>query len=923
MFKIRRSHPVVPFATAARVNRRAMLGSSLVALAMATTRPLRAATPQVRQVSETLAIPGGRFIVGWDKGRITSLRDASGRLSGDVLKAGARLGNLCGVWRAQGGAWSRFDTAGMSGAIEALPGQGAEIQYPLAKGVSLSCRLLLDGECLKVLVRIENATAAPVEFGDVALPLPINRIDDTNKDPDALLKHSFIAGQSSHVFWRHKDVSKPWLAMLPEKGSSLEYWDAPKDSSDLYRVYFHAAAQVAAVRKAGSRWRLPASSLIVPAGESREMGVRFLLVDGQDAMRRAIADHGLLDVEVVPGMTVPVGSEVRLSFGSRVPVEALIAEHGAETRIAAAGQRANRQVYVLRFERLGENHITVRQADGGITTLEFFVTQAVETMIAKRGAFIAAHRHSDPAAWYNGLLAEWNMETQTLLGPDNYDRITGWRIYEVTCDDPGLSKPAFLAAKNAEFPVQAEIDALDDYVEHFVWGGLQRSTAESQAYGIYGIPDWHRNRTSSDPGPRGQMHIWRVYDYPHIAVMYFSLYRIARDHPDVRTRLSAATYLERAFGTARAMFVIPRQVADWDANSIGYYNELVIPDVIDALRREGRKDEAQELAALWEAKVHHFVNEVSDLYVSEYAFDSTGFESTQAIARYAMDRPERFAPDKVRAFNRAQMEANLFCRGWLQPSYYYLGSDYRASAGDAYTLSYMAQMGGWAILDHALHDVDDPRPLLRLGHAAALSSWALLNSGTPDSGYGYWYPGAANDGGAGGGFEPAALGETWLNQPHRHGSWYYACEIDLGFCGALRAARTTLVDDDLFGRIAMGGEWREEQGRLLVSPRDGVRRRFHARLGTAGLDLEVQGGCRFAANASIALKPDLSAWEAVIEHAQGPARSVRMIVSSPAGKDAGIRLHTASGEAREVAPGHFEIRIARGSRSTRIFGVKG
>ena len=35
-----------------------------------------------------------------------------------------------------------------------------------------------------------------------------------------------------------------------------------------------------------------------------------------------------------------------------------------------------------------------------------------------------------------------------------------------------------------------------------------------------------------------------------------------------------------------------------------------------------------------------------------------------------------------------------------------------------------------------------------MGYASYLSSWALLNSGTPESNYGYWYPGQANDEGA-------------------------------------------------------------------------------------------------------------------------------------------------------------------------------
>lgn len=900
---------------AAPLDRRSLLDSSLTVLALCAARPLAAAEVPARKVGEKLDAPGKPFAVGFDKGRITSLKDASGRLPGDFLHAGGHLGNVCGAYATEAG-WKGFDTGPLAGLWKRMPGDGAEARYAIADGLTATCRFQLDGEGLTLTVALSNGTSRAVEFGDVALPLPINMIHAAKGDPDGLLKHSFISGRTSHLFWQRKDLRMPWLAMLPAPGCGLEYWDCPKDSPDLYRVYFHAAAQVAAVKAAGSRWRLPASSLTIPAGESREMGVRFLFVDGYQAMRQAIADAGLVDVEVVPGMTVPTGLDVLVSLGSRVAVRKLAAEHAGRTQVRSLGRRAGRQVFSLRFEHLGENQVTVEQEDGGITTLEFFVTEPVETMIAKRGAFIAAHRYRDPGKWYDGLLAEWNMKSQTLLGPDNYDLIKGWRIYEVTCDDPGLSKPAFLAAKNAEHPVQAEIDALDDYVEHFVWGGLQRSTDESYPYAIYGIPDWHRNRTSNDPGPKGQKHFWRVYDYPHIVLMYFSLYRIARDYPDIRTRLSAAVYLERAFETAKAMFVIPKEIADWDANSIGYYNELVIPEVIDALRRDGRGEQAYALAGFWEHKVNHFVTEVDDLFVSEYDFDSTGFESTQAIARYALDRPDRFPADRARAFNRRQMDSNLFCRGWLQPSYYYLGSDYRGSGGDAYTLSYMAQMGGWAILDHALNDVDDPRALLRLGHASALSSWALLNSGTEESDFGYWYPGKANDGAAGGGFEPAALGSTWLDQPHGHGSWYYSCEIDLGFCGGLRAARTTLVDDDLFGRIALGGAFSERDGRLLIQPRDGVRRRFHARLEAGTIDIEVHDGARFAADEPIALHPDLGAWELTLEHAAGPARSVRLALRSKNGKT--WRVSGAAGEMPELASGYFEIAVAQGATSTRL-----
>jgi hypothetical protein len=148
-----------------------------------------------------------------------------------------------------------------------------------------------------------------------------------------------------------------------------------------------------------------------------------------------------------------------------------------------------------------------------------------------------------------------------------------------------------------------------------------------------------------------------------------------------------------------------------------------------------------------------------------------------------------------------QMAANLFCRGCLEPAYYLLGSDIRGSGGNAYTLTYMSQMGGWSVLDYALNFATNRAPYLRLGFASYLSAWALMNSGTPESNYGYWYPGKANDGAAGGGFEPSANGRMWLvpSLPLGRGAWCFASEIDLGYCGALRSAATILADDPLDG----------------------------------------------------------------------------------------------------------------------------
>lgn len=847
----------------------------------------------------------GRFDMAFDGPVVSRLRAAGDRFDTDYLMPGQVLGPVELAFRRNGdGPWQRLTTAALTpDGITATDAPSRTSRYEMADAAGpilrLTLRLGVEGDALVWQVGLENLADSPVEVGDLVLPLPFNtEFKGGQPATAAVLKHSFVSGHGSFLFWMRSNSVGPYLLMMPERETHFEYWEpriaghpaSPGTDGGFrpYRLFIHAATTGEAMRTAGGRWRQPLTSVTLSPGQARRFGSRFTWVDSYAAVRERLAADGGLDVEVAQGMTLPTDLAGRIAINSRDAIEAVEAEFPDQTRIKALGSRNGRQIYEIQFSRLGENRIAVRHGGGRTTWLEFFATEPVETLIAKRAAFIAAHQHRDPAKWYNGLLAEWNMETQTLLGPDNYDRIKGWRIYEVTCDDPGLAKPAYLATKNAEYPVQAEVEALDYYIQHFVWGGLQRTTAETDPYALYGIPDWKQNRDSPDPGPKGRQHYWRPYDYPHIVTLYLGLYRIATRYPRIKTRLDAATYLERAAGTALAMFTIPLKIAQWSAYETGFYNELVIPDVIAALEAAGQGDRAAALRAHWVRKVDHFVNEAPDLFGSEYPFDSTGFESTQALARYALDHAGEpgFPVGKAAAkeFSDRQMAANLFCRGTIEPAYYYLGSDYRAGAGDSFTLTYMAQMGGWAVLDHALNDADDPQPGLRLAFTSYLSAWAMINSGTPQSDYGYWYPGKANDGASGGGFEPASHGMTWLDQPHRRGSWYYSCESDLGFCGALRMAATLVSDDPVFGRFCFGGVLSEAgDGWLRITPRDGVRRRFHVRLARQKLDMEIEGA-RFASAQSIGWHPAEACLSLTLEDEQRDLPAALRLRGLPAGR---------------------------------------
>ena len=877
-----------------------------------------------------------------------------------------RLGDVFLRYRGKDGAWQSVDTAQLArdGKVtftSSVDGRlfkaGYQILYAPANSntnptgtqsppvpvFDLEIEIKVEERNISCFFTIKNVGAAPRQIDDLAIPLPI-----TTSVPGVegnrritILKHSLVEGYTSYMFWMRNNNIGPYLMLTPREDTKFEYWDSQRIAQQTttqgppttplppcYRIYIHSAAAGTEAKAQGTKWRQPNTSLRLAPGESKSYGFKLHWAEDYDAVRQILVDEGLIDVHVVPGMTVPSDLLARFALRTKQPIKAIEAEFPEQTKITSLGSKGDFHFYQVQFQRLGENRLAIRYGTIQHMYLEFFSTEPLETLIKKRGAFLARSQHRDSGKWYNGLITDWNMDSQVLLSPDNYDRIQSWRIYAVTCDDPGLGKPAYLAAKNAEYPQQSEIEALDYYIKNFVWGGLQQTTQEPYPYAIYGIPDWKTNRESIDPGRYGQRHIWRIYDYPHIVLMYYSMYRVAKNYPQIKTALPAAEYLKRAFGTAVALFTVPMQVEGWSAYRTGLYNELVISNVIADLEAEGMTAEAQTLRKHWEQKVKTFVNGQLNLFQSEFAFDSTGFEATHALAKYALqhadkgtDNTTEIPLENAQQFMQKQLASNIFCRGWLEPAYYLLGSDYRGGGGNSFTLSYMSQMGGSSVLDYALNYAKEPDWYLRLGYASYLSAWALMNTGTAESNYGYWYPGKANDGGAGGGFEPAPYGQTWLNQPHHRGPWYYASEVDLGYSGALRAAATILADDPIFGRFCFGGDWRKTAGGIEVTPKDGVRRRFHVLIGGQKMHM-VLNVDRFMAAQPIQLKEDLSEIQFRIESDNLSSHSVTLNISGLAPATYQLRIGKKTLATFNVHDGDSQVELPINTETrTKLFGL--
>lgn len=835
-------------------------------------------------------IDRGEFRFTFDEHGVANLADPEDPLGGAIMPAAATgrrsggggqpatLGLTLNYRAGASGDWVSYTRGGQ---WHAAP-DGGTVAYTTATGpLKVVETYHTDGHVFDWTIDLATMGSTPVTVGDLGISLPVRGPSGptpTDIFEHGFLKHQFVSGSGSFLYYVRAAGAPPFLLVTVRPGTKLEYTGTGGRGGGA-EVYVHAS-RVGGAETRGT-WRQPLTALkLSPAGRpgsTASYGFRFQWAQSYDQLRDLIYQAGLFDVRVVPGMTVPEDLTAAVSIHTKAKIESIQPEFPAQTTIAPRirlGQAVplppDTLVYDVAFKKLGENMLTITHDGGHKTYLEFFVTEPLETLIKKRAAFLVDKQQiKDPTKWWNGVYGPYDMRAKVTRTIDDPDIFLDRMVYALTCDDPGLSKAPFIASKNVTFPDQKEIASLEYYLKNFVWGGLQRRDDERPyPYGVYGTPNWFINR---DPARRkayaehlangatalrdlDKEHVWRSYDYPHVVMLYFHMYQIAKLYPEMSTYLDAAGYLNRAWETARAFYTYPYEIypSYYETTKWGLYNELVILNLIDALKAEGFPAQAAWLRGEWEKKTKYFVYDDQYPFRSEYAFDRTAFESTYALAKYGATHD--MAPDEhlwfdvklqkwyshpsvhrddSRAFMDRQLASGLAVRGWLNPAYYTLGAD----AG----VSYMAAMGGWGILDYGLDFAPQPYDWLQLGYASYLSSWALMNTGRPDTNYGYWFPGPENDGAAGWQFTSTKVGSAWMGSSYPggvtepRGPWHYDGEIDLGYGGALRTAATILTNDPIFGWFAYGGALSVHGRDLSISPRDGLRRRFDVVMPDPGL----------------------------------------------------------------------------------------
>ncbi|MCY3611592.1 MAG: hypothetical protein OXH51_08655, partial [Gemmatimonadetes bacterium] len=180
----------------------ATLGTAMEAPDAARAHSRRAGTPRPAQAS--------RFAVAFEDGAITSLRCADDTVPTQYVAPGSRLGDVVLRYRQGNGAWESLDTGGDTprrAVSTEAGGMKQRITVAAAPGSAapeVDIRFTLEEQAIRWTIDVRNPTSQPLEVGDLAIPLPINRNRPTRGEQSPsppVLKHSLVAGHGSYLVW--------------------------------------------------------------------------------------------------------------------------------------------------------------------------------------------------------------------------------------------------------------------------------------------------------------------------------------------------------------------------------------------------------------------------------------------------------------------------------------------------------------------------------------------------------------------------------------------------------------------------------------------------------------------------------------------------------------------------------------------------
>jgi hypothetical protein len=573
------------------------------------------------------------------------------------------------------GDWKPYSTAVARLPVTPLPASpaffaAADLAPALPPEIPLAITRSWRAEAGRLVLRFElkNRTADIVQIGALGIPLVFNNVL-SNRPLDkahetCVFFDPYIGEDAGYVQVTRLNGKGPALLVVPDGRTRFEAYNpilnprraagsAPAGGQiftdatprgTTFEGFFdwmvHSQAFAENEWKDARPWNPPTLVTLRP-GESASYGLAFVLAPEIRAIEKTLTAKDRPVVVGIPGYVLATDTEARLFIKYGKPVVSVAVEPRDALSVTGGSARTGGwRDYALRALKWGRARLVVTYADGTVQAVHYTVIKPASEAVSDLGRFLTTRQwFVDPADPFkrSPSVMSFDREANRIVTEDS-------RVWIAGLGDEGGSAWLSGAMKALGQPDQAELAKYQEFIDKVVWGGLQHADGP-RAYAVrkslfYYQPDqmppgyyradlnwgtwtsWKRDAAEA---------VDRSYDYPHVAALHWSMYRLARNTKGLVTNRSWQWYLNNAYQTAVAMTKYAPHYAQF-----GQMEGSVFLEILRDLRREAWSEQAADLESRMKARAEVWMK-LGYPFGSEMPWDSTGQEEVYAWTKYFGD----------------------------------------------------------------------------------------------------------------------------------------------------------------------------------------------------------------------------------------------------------------------------------------------
>lgn len=743
------------------------------------------------------------------------------------------------------GPWQDYSSAHARKPIVKLAARGsvlAAADISASMGADIPLRVerqwVNDKGVLALRFTLVNTSREPIEIGALGMPMVFDNIildrDLDQAHAQASFVDPYIGRDAGYVQVTRLNGQGPALLVLPEKNTPLEAYRpllearaAPKDDIFTDRsprtqvsegFYDWTVASKGFVEKewakAGPQWN-EATSIMLAPGQSRTIGLRFVTSPTIRAIEDTLVANKRPVAVGIPGYVVPTDQSASLFLKSPSKVAKIESFPAGALTATPNDSGAGWARYDIRASGWGQARLTISYADGQAQTVSYYITKPLEQVMADIGHFTTTNQ------WFEGkddpfhrspAILSYDREENKILTQDGRVWVAGMS------DEGGAGSWVAAMMKQLDNPNPEEVAKLERLVNETVLGHLQitegpQAGAVKKSLFYYDpkeLPDYYdpainwKNWTAWSKKDADDL--GRSYNYPHVAIGHWVLYRLARENQGLVKQHDWRFYLDWAYRTSVAMMRDAPYYAQF-----GQMEGDIFVDILKDLKREGMTAQATEMETLMKKRADHW-RTLKFPFGSEMAWDSTGQPEVYAWMRYFGYQPQADITKEV-ILGYDPTIPNWGYNGNARRYWDFLYGG-KVSRIERQIHHYGSALNAVPLFDAYRQNPDDLH-LLRVAYGGMMGGITNIDQQ---------------------GFGSAAF-HSWPDMM----KWdALTGDYGMGFYGHAIASATYAVKDKDLGWLGFGGKVTTNGANVHVVPQDGARRRLF--IAPAGLWITLEAG---------------------------------------------------------------------------------